>query len=105
MQIGLPRGKDDELIRATVKKRAVDVEGRPIGKPNDNPLLDSRRYEVEYDDGTYEILSANTIAENLIAQVDEEGHCQLLLDEIIDHRVTNDAVPKQHGFITTPSGG
>ena len=32
-----------------------------------------------------EVLTANIISENLLAQVDEEGHRQILLDEIIDH--------------------
>ena len=37
-------------------------------------MLDSWRYEVEYLDGTTEVLTANIIAENLIAQVDDQGH-------------------------------
>ena len=38
-----------------------------------NPLLDSRNYEIEYTDGITEALAANTIAENLPAQVDDQG--------------------------------
>ena len=49
------RRRDPELPpeQAHVKWRAVDHEGRPIGQthPTNNPLLDSRVYEVEYDDG------------------------------------------------------
>ena len=86
MELGLPRKDDGALEHAIVKRRALDVEGKPIGKPNMNPILDSRQYEVEFLNGDTEILTANTIAENLLAQVDEEGHRQMLLDEIIDHR-------------------
>ena len=48
--------------------RAVDQDGQPIGRPSNNPLLDSRRYKVEYLDGTTEVLTANIIAENSLAQ-------------------------------------
>ncbi len=37
------------------------------------------------------MLTANIIAENLLAQVDEDGHRQLLMDEIIYHRMNTDA--------------
>ena len=86
MELGMPRGADGEIEHATVKRRAVDVSGQPIGIANSNPMLDTREYEIEYLDGTIEIATANLIAENIISQVDEQGHRQLLLDEIIDHK-------------------
>jgi len=86
MEMGLPRGEDGELHRARVKRRRLDDEGQPLGHANNNPLLDSRQYEVEYLDGTTETLTANIIAENLLAQVDEEGHQQMMFEEILDHR-------------------
>jgi hypothetical protein len=102
MELGLPRGEDEELRHAHTKRRAVDVEGRPIGRPSTNPrLLDSRQYEVEFMDGEVEILMANIIAENLLAQVDEEGHRQMLIDEIEDHRTKEDAIPIDEGNYTT----
>ena len=87
-----------------MKRRAVDEDGRPIGRPSNNPLLDSRKYEVEYTDGTTEILAANTIAENLLAQVDDQGQRHLMIDEIEDHRKTADAVPKGKGTTRTRFG-
>mmetsp|Transcript_2846 Transcript_2846/g.3147 ORF Transcript_2846/g.3147 Transcript_2846/m.3147 type:complete len:189 (+) Transcript_2846:127-693(+) len=51
-----------------------------------------------------EILTANIIAENIIAQVDEESHCQMLFEEIIDHRVLPDAIPKHEGTYKSSSG-
>ena len=94
MELGLPRGDDAGMLHATVKKRAVDVDGKPVGVAHSNPLLDTRKYEVEYIDGMTEILSANIIAENLLAQVDEEGHRQMLFDEIINHRTNAHTIPK-----------
>eukprot|EP00978_Attheya_sp_CCMP212_P026107 scaffold85161_cov59-Attheya_sp.AAC.2 len=45
MELGIPRGDDDELEFAKVTKRAKDDECNPIGRAHDNPLLDSRQYE------------------------------------------------------------
>ena len=60
---------------------------------------------VKFDDGNIEILSANIIAEIVLAQVDEEGHKQMLLQEIIDHRVdTSQAIPKEKGNYTNQHG-
>ena len=79
MELGIRR--DDEGLRhARVKRRAVDQDGQPIGRPSNNPLLDSWRYELEYLDGTTEVLTANIIAENLLAQVDDQGHCHLIIN-------------------------
>lgn len=97
-QVLLPRG--DEFMLGTVKKRVVDTEGKPIGKLNDNPILDSRLYEVEFPDGHILEYSANIIAENLYSQVDEQGRQYILLDQIIDHKRTEAATPKGEEFIT-----
>ena len=92
MELAIQRGKEGP-VKARVKKRAMDDEGRPIGKSNNNPLLDYRQYEVVYEDGHSEILTANVIAENLLSQVDDRGHRRLMIDEIEDHRVDKNAVP------------
>ena len=91
-QLALPRGNDNEMQFATVKHRVLGENNLPIGKPNANPILDSRQYQVDYLDDTLEILSANIIAENLLSQVDSEGHINCLLDEIVDHRCDNNAM-------------
>ena len=61
-------------------------------------------YEVEYQDGTKALVAANYIAENMFAQVDQEGNHDILLDEIIDYRVNGQEVKQQYAFITTRSG-
>ena len=104
MELGIKQDGESELIHATVKRRAVDVEGRPIGTYNENPLLDSRVYEIEYVDGSLDNMSANIIAENLLSQVDEEGNRQMMIDEIIDHRVDATAIPITNGSYTTKNG-
>lgn len=104
MELGLPCGADDDLHFATVKKRKYDHEGNPIGVANKNPILDTRTYEVLFADGSYETMNANMIAENIIAQVDEEGHRQLLFDEIIDHRRLSTALDNNNASYKTRSG-
>ena len=63
MQLGIPRGPDEELQHAQVKRRAVDEHGKPKGVARDNPLMDTRQYEVGFLDGEIEIMTANLIAE------------------------------------------
>ena len=58
-------------------------------------------YEVEFADGEKASLVANYIAENLFAQVDDEGNCQVLMNEIIDYRTNGTKLKQQDAFITT----
>ena len=72
MEVALPRDTDGpEFSRVT--KILRDANGLPIGTANDNPLQDTRIYEVEYVDGHKASLSANSIAQNMFAQVDDEA--------------------------------
>ena len=87
IELALPKGDDPNPQSAKVTKRLRAANGIPIGMAKDNPILNTRMYEVEYQDGTKASLVANYIAENMFAQVDQEGNCHVLLDEIIDYRV------------------
>jgi hypothetical protein len=104
MELALTRGGEGEPLHARVRGRLHDEEGNPIGHAHHNPLLDSRKYEVEYVNGYVEELTANVIAENLIAQVDDEGRRQMMLSEIVDHRVLSDAIPQSEGTYINPYG-
>ena len=50
MELAIPRD-DSGPEYAWVTKRLKDANGLPIGRGNDNPILDTRMYEVEYSDG------------------------------------------------------
>ena len=104
MELALPQGDSLEPRMARVTKRLKDANGIPIGTADDNPLLDTRMYEVEYLDGECTSLSANHIAENLFAQVDDEGNRQVLMKEIIDYCMNGQEVKHQDTFITTRTG-
>ena len=103
MELALPGG-DGEPKYAKVTKRLKDANGIPIGTSNDNPILDTRLYEVEYADGYKESMSANLIAQNLFAQVDEEGNRHVLFEEIVDHRTDGSELKQQEAFITNKQG-
>jgi len=104
MELALPSGNGAEPAFARVTKRLRDANGLPIGTANDNPILDSRMCEVEYQDGHKLAMAANAIAQNLFAQVDAEGYCHVLFDEIIDHCTDGKEVKQQDTFLTTRLG-
>ena len=103
MELALARsGGEVELGRVT--KRLRDKDGLPIGTAHDNPILDTRVYEVKFPDGHKASLSANAIAENLFAQVDDEGNCHVLFDEVVTHRTNGKEVRMQDAFVITSRG-
>ena len=50
MEVAMDKSDDySELV--IVRKRVKDNNGKPIGVPDTNPILDTRMYEIEYTDG------------------------------------------------------
>ena len=91
-------------LRATVKRRATDYDGNFLGQAHRNPLLDTREYELEFEDGTTDKYLANTIAENIYTQVDTEGQRHAAIREIVDHKSDDSAITIQNGFTVGRSG-
>ena len=89
--------------RATVIHRKTDSLGNPLGKAHGNPLLDTREYEVQLEDGTFDSYFANTIAENLYSQCDAEGKEFNTVRDIIGHRTDGHAVTKSDEYYTIGS--
>ena len=100
--LNLPHG--GEQVKATVKGRKRDADGRPIRRQHPNPLLDTRLYEVEFPDGSTEAITANLIAETLWSQVDNEGRSHSVEKEIVDHRTNGRALSKDDGYTVDHSG-
>lgn len=101
-QVALPRG--DGLEKGTVKARAKNDDGVAYGRRNDNPILDTRVYDVEFPDGSTQSYAANVIAENILSQTDVEGRSYSILDEIQNHRTDGHAVKKDDGYLTDKRG-
>ena len=75
---------DDGPEFERVKKRLKDKYVITIGIVADNPILDTRMYEVEYADGYKTAMIANAIASNLFSQVNQDGKRVVLFNSIID---------------------
>ena len=103
MELALPRD-GAEVQFGRVVKRLRDKDGIPIGTAHDNPILDTRIYEVEFQDGHKASMAANAIAENLFAQVDDEGNRHALFAEIIDHRTNGKQLTQQDAFVINRHG-
>ena len=87
-----------------MKNRVSDLNGNPIGKRNDNPILDTRMYDLQFPDGSVEQYTANIVAESMYSSIDDDGRMFSLLDAIIDHEKDGSAVRKQDATITNKYG-
>ena len=106
LNMGLALPKDGESAQfVKVTKRLRDSNGLPIGVADDNPMLDTRIYEVEYHNRDKSYLTDNTIAKNLFSQVDEEGNQHVLLDCIADYRTNGTELPIDEAYINSKNGG
>ena len=85
-------------------RKHVRYDDTSTGKGNYNIMHEKSLYEVEYTDGTTEQLVANIIAENIMSQVDSEGHHYQVLTEVTYHKKDDIAIAKVDGFIKSSSG-
>jgi hypothetical protein len=90
----------DAMASATVITRKQDPKGNPVGSSNANPLLDTCVYEVKFPDGSIKDFTANIIAQNMYAQVDDEGWQFNIMEELVDYRKNEEAVPTTDGYVT-----
>ena len=94
-----------EVEFACVLKGLRDKDGLLIGTPNDNPILDTRMYEVEFPDGHKAAMVANLIAEILFAQIDEGGNRFALFDDIVNcYRTNGQQVTIDNAAFVTATG-
>ena len=67
-------------------------------------MHDKSLYALEYPDGTTDQLKSNIIAENMLSQVDSEGHHYQVLTEVTDHKRYDSSITKANGFIKSSDG-
>jgi hypothetical protein len=89
-EVRLPLG--GILKHGRVASRKRDALGNPTGLSNDNRILDTREYVVQFDDGDSTDLTANLIAESMYSQCDPDGFEYYLFDSIVDHRRLDSAL-------------
>jgi len=96
---------DCKLAMGKVKARTLGDHGQVMGQYDSNPLLNSIIYDVEFPDGQVKEYAANILAENMLSQVDSDGHHRLLMEGIVDHRRdAAKAVPMEDKYLTTRTG-
>ena len=61
-------------------------------------------HEVEYADGYKSVMAENATANNLFAQVDQDGQGFVLFEDIIDHRTDGKEI-KRRGHINPHANG
>ncbi len=82
-ELMLPKG--GVMVKGRVTEGKRDRDGNPVGHANDNPILDTRSYIIDFDDGSQTELTATMIAESLYSQCDPVGNQYVLLEEIVEH--------------------
>ena len=84
-----------------MKKILEDSNRIPIDLANDNPILDSRMYKVEYRNGYVSAMESNAITENIFKQVYQEDNIFVLIESIMDTRTDGTQILQQYAFIIT----
>ncbi|GAX21971.1 hypothetical protein FisN_16Hh038 [Fistulifera solaris] len=75
-----------EMETARVVGRTIGDDGQTIGTYSDNPAMNTVVYDVEFGDGVIREYSANLIAQNMIAQCDDDGFSKSLMEGIVDYK-------------------
>ncbi len=89
-ELMLPKG--GVLVKGRVTAHKCDWGGNPVGHANDNPILDTRSYIEDFDDGDQTELTVNMIAESLYSQCDPDGNQYVLLEKIVNHQCLPTAI-------------
>ena len=92
------------MAQAIVKRRKLDADGNTVGTYNDNPILNTAVYEMEFDDGLTKKCATNIIADNIYQQVDRERRMFTTMEGIIDHRNDDSAVNMNDKYVITKRG-
>ena len=66
---------------------------------NENPILDTRSYDVEFPDGWESAFTANLIAESMYAQCYMDVNQQLLFKAVVGHKSNCHADKKEDRLI------
>jgi len=94
-----------EMAMGKVVRRALGPDGRTAGTYDENPILNSVIYEVEFPDGISKEYAANVIADNMIAQVDNDGISTTLMQGIVGYDKDEEvAISKSDKWVTDRRG-
>ena len=103
MELAIPRDGDGHDF-SKVMKYFRDKDGLPIFRSHNNPILDTRLYNVEYKYKNKVLLMTNVTAENMFTQVNGGGNWHVLFQDIVDYRYDVTEVNEKDMFIMTRTG-
>jgi hypothetical protein len=72
------------LWRGKVINCKCNTDGNTVGRIHEQPILNTRTYDIEFNDGTITELTAHKIAKCMYAQCDRGGYQYVLLDCFVD---------------------
>ena len=91
-------------MRVKVVTRVKNNNFVAISTASDNIYNNHSLYEVNYPDGEAIELEYNVIVDNMMYQVDSEGHHYQAISEISDHKFDNSAIKKCNEYVKSKNG-
>ena len=79
--------------------RKHNADGSTVGSYHPDQRLDTRQYEVEFNDGAREAYVYNTIAQSLYSELDDDGRRWYSFDSIIGHKRGEGGSGKTKGWL------
>jgi len=95
-QIQISTKKGPTLVKVVFRQR--DLSGTLIGTKKDNKTLDTRIYNVKYEDEHYKKYSSNILAEELAKYFDSDRYDTGSIMEICGYCSSNKAIPRSQAF-------
>ena len=80
------------MTQDRVVKWSCDNDDNVIYRANENPILDTREYVVEFEDGKEAALPDNTISQSMYARCDANGNQYVMFDSIVGFRRSKSAL-------------
>jgi hypothetical protein len=97
-QEGQDGGKETRPVGKVVGRKHKD-DGTLVGSYHPDQRLDTRQYEVEFNDGTREAYVYNTIAQALYSELDADGERWYSFDSIVGHKKGEGGSGKTKGWL------
>ena len=79
-----PRGNIYARGKFIGQKRNAFINA--VGRMNDNPILDTRKFRVEFDDGEFSELTENVITESMHDACDDYEIEYVMMDYIVEYQ-------------------
>jgi len=94
------RHMEDNMEQVGITKgRKRGPDGKFIGKYNENPILDTSVYEIEFQDGRVESYFANQIVECILDESEAEANITHHIKDFVDHRRDSKALTSDEAFL------